>query len=116
MDWDKKSLSDLVGLFRKKHYHMRAENRTDRRNFSAIWNKYLENYGVVLISDLTKSNKPYRSRHLQTDRMLANLIDMVNFRNGAVADALVIDNPDRPGQYLLVQKDMAERIFVLGML
>jgi hypothetical protein len=48
--------------------------------------------------------------------MLVNLIDMVNFRNGDISDALVIDNPDRPGQYILVQRDMAERIFVLGML
>jgi len=116
MDWDKKSLSELVGLFRKKHYHMRAELKTDRRNFSAIWNRYLENYGVILISDLTKSNKPYRNRYLQTDRMLLNLIDMVNLRNGDISDALVLDNPDRPGQYILVQRDMAERIFVLGML
>lgn len=114
MDWDKKKLHDLEILFLRKHMEMRDGRKTDRRNFSAIWNRYLKNYGVVLLADGSLGGG--RSISLRTNTLLSNLMDLVNYRNEEVSGALIVANPDRPGQYLVVQRDIAERIMVLGML
>jgi hypothetical protein len=116
MDWDKKQVAELRGLFLRKHTEMRGKHRTDRRNFSAIWNRYLENYGIKLLNDRTPSGLHVKNSLVAVNRLLVNLIDLVNYSNEDVSGALLLDNPDRPGQYLIVQRDIAERIMVLGML
>ena len=114
MDWDKKRIADLRRLFLKKHLEMRGKHKTDRRNFSAIWNRYLKNYGIKLLSDGSRGGSSSIATRAGT--LLNNLIDLVNYSNEDVSGALLLDNPDRPGQYLIVQRDIAERIMVLGML
>lgn len=111
MDWDKKTVEALQDLFSEKYMEMRSERKTDRRNFSAIWNKYLEGYGAEVLHN-------FQSRGTKNHVLfsLMNLMDLVNYRNEVVSDALIIKNPDRDGQYILVPRGMAARIMVLGML
>lgn len=91
---------------------MQKERRTDRRNFSAVWNRYLETYGVSLLRT-PESKKGFRSGPLM---MFNLLVDLVNHDNEKVADALMIPNPDRINQYLLVPRESAQKILVLGMI
>jgi len=114
MDWDKKQVAELRVLFLRKHAEMRLRHKTDRRNFSAIWNRYLKNYGVKLLCDGSRGGSSSIATRAGT--LLNNLIELVNYSNEDVSGALLLDNPDRPGQYLIVQRDIAERIMVLGML
>lgn len=111
MEWNKKSVESLEDLFLKKYFEMKEGSRTDRRNFSARWNKYLKGYEAEILHNF----------RLKGDRngvsfTLGNLLDLVNYRNDVVSDALVIRNPDRIGQYILVPRGMAAKIMVLGML
>lgn len=111
MHWDKKSIEALQALFSKKYMEMRRESKTDRRNFSARWNKYLKGYeGEILYNFQSRGTKV----HVMFS--LANLMDLVNYRNEVVSDSLIIKNPDRDGQYIIVPRGMAARIMVLGML
>lgn len=111
MDWNKKSVERVGILFSERWSAMRGERRTDRRNFSAIWNKYLEGYGVTLLVP-PKDSKPYGHPTL----LLRRLMDLINLQNERVSDALIVPNPDRHGQYLLVPREVAQKILVLGMI
>lgn len=115
VEWDRDAVARLRGLFWRKHIEMRAKHKTDRRNFSAIWNRYLAGYDATLLGD-KPSGKVSKSDEMVANRLLVSLVNMVNFDNGKVASGLVIDNPDRPGQYIVLQREMAERIMVLGLL
>lgn len=111
MEWNKKSVESLEELFSEKYLEMKRESKTDRRNFSALWNKYLKGYEAEVLHNFRgKGDKTHMSF------TLGNLLDLVNYRNEVVSDALVIRNPDRMGQYILVPRGMAARIMVLGML
>jgi len=90
-----------------RYNSMRVSSETDRRNFSEIWNRYLGTYSAVVLRDVDDRGV--------SGRAFQNLLEMVNYDNGAVSDALVIRNPDRPGQYILLPRDVASRILVLGM-
>lgn len=109
MDWDNKALVRLYGLFRERHDQMRSEKNTDRKNLSAIWNSYLSTYGVTIL----RSDKKQVMVHAD---VLKTLVDIINRRNEIVSDALVIINPDRPNQYLIVPRESAQKIVVLGMI
>jgi len=109
MEWDKNALVRLYGLFHERHERMRSERKTDRKNLSALWNSYLSTYGVTLL----RSDKKEVLVH---GEILRTLMDIINHRNDLVADALVIRNPDRPHQYLIVPRESAQKIIVLGMI
>lgn len=111
MEWNKKSVEHLQDIFSKKYAEMKQGNKTDRRNFSARWNKYLKGYGAEILHNFRGKGD---NNHVTFT--LFNLVDLVNYRNEVVSDALVIRNPDRMGQYILVPRGMAARIMVLGML
>lgn len=104
MEWDKKTISALELSVSERHRKMSAERRTDRKNMSEIWNRHVSEIGISLVRQ-------------RGDRMLSvqDIVDVINNRNPEVSDALCIANPDRRGQYLLVPRDMAEKILALGM-
>ncbi len=59
----------------------------------------------------------YGSQELQRDLALFNnLLNLINYNNEMVADSVIIDNPDRLGQYILLKREMAEKILLLGMI
>jgi hypothetical protein len=113
MEWDKEAIQKLDMLFTERWQSMRDEKRTDRKNLSSHLNRYLKQYEVrVLRFGERKPNDPY----LSASQRLQGFIDLINFKNDEVANGLVIDNPDRPGQHILISRDMAERILVFGMI
>ncbi len=85
---------------------------TDRQNRTALWNKYIKNYDCKLIRNDVPGKKPIRSQEI----LSKNLIDLINFKNESVTNSVVIRNPDRIGQYILISRDMAERILAIGMI
>jgi hypothetical protein len=115
MDWNKTSLDRLSLLFLDKHYKMGLELRTDRKNLSEHWNRHVEkHFGITIIRDIVhpKLNKNNLSKSFS---ILNQLFELINFKNDLVKDAVIIKNPDRHGQYLVVPGDVAERILVFGM-
>lgn len=114
MEWTQDILKRLHGAFVEKYLSMNSQHRTDRANMSAIWNKYLKGYDIRVVRNDNGGSKS--KRMFSTNYALQNLIQTINFKNSCVADALIIDNPDRPGQYLLVPREKAELILVLGMM
>lgn len=111
MEWDQKAIENLSSLFQQKYAEMKGAKKTDRRNFSAVWNKYLQGYGATVVFNF--SNKDGKCHAIYT---LQRILNLINRDNSKVSDALVISNPDRAGQFILVPREMASRIIVLGML
>lgn len=117
MNWDDSAIEKLSAVFQEKYAQMFAPpNNTDRKNRSAVWNKYVKNYDIKIV----RNDVPGKSKASQVPRpsdiIIRNLIDFVNFKNESVANSLIIRNPDRYGQYILIPRDMAERILVIGMI
>lgn len=111
MEWDQKGIEEISRLLRVKHREMLEGHKTDRRNFSAIWNRYLGVYGVTLLGVGRKDVK----ENAPSMALFINLVNMVNQRNDLVADALILDNPDRIGQFIVIKREMAEKILILGL-
>lgn len=111
MEWDQKSIENLSNLFHLKYAEMKRDNKTDRRNFSAVWNRYLSKYGATVVFNFNDRDGKCHPIHT-----LQRILNLINRNNSAVADALVISNPDRAGQFILVHREMASRIIVLGLL
>jgi hypothetical protein len=125
MVWDSTAISKLNELVFVRHREFVLEQKTDRKNASALWNKYLKSYDVQLIKGVVKSPKRTIQRALRNTsvkydvslpQMLREIIDLVNYRNEDVSGGLVIPNPDRSGQYILISREIAERILVFGMI
>lgn len=112
MDWDEKAIREMNAILQSKHREMQRAQGTDRRNFSAIWNRYLNAYNASVIGITRKDVK----RNEPNMALFLNLANMVNYRNDLVSDALILDNPDRLGQYIVIKRDMAEKILILGMI
>lgn len=111
MEWNQETVERVELLFKKKWNSMYMEKKTDRANMSAIWNKYLVLYDAVVLRD-----KPSKSEALTSKQTLASLIEIINFQNENVAGRLAVRNPDRPSQWILISRDIAERVLVFGML
>jgi len=125
MVWDSTAISKLNELVFARHRKFVLEQKTDRKNASALWNKYLKSYDVQLIKGVVKSPKRTIQRALRNTsvkydvslpQMLREIIYLVNYRNEDVSGGLVIPNPDRSGQYILISREIAERILVFGMI
>jgi hypothetical protein len=113
MEWNQAIVEKLTSAFSEKYKDMFGVPTIDRKNRSALWNKYLKNYDCRLIrNDVPGKKGSVRSQEI----VCKNLIALINFKNEEVANALVINNPDRFGQFLLIPKDIAERILVFGMI
>jgi hypothetical protein len=115
MEWNQETLGRVNLLFREKWISMRMEIKTDRSNMSAIWNKYLNKYDVTIIREepMLSCLRP-KPREVRVG--VPDLVRLINFKNEEVAGRLMIGNPDRPGQWLLVPREIAERILVFGMI
>ena len=112
MEWSTSSIIELKKILYARHREMKTAHKTDRRNFSAIWNRYLGVYGGVVLGVQRKDVVNNASNYA----LLQNLIGIINNRNELVAGALMIENPDRLGQFILMPRDSAEKILVLGMI
>jgi hypothetical protein len=111
MEWTQEVVDKLNSVFREKYRSMSIEKKTDRANMSAIWNRYLSLYEAVVLRD--REGKCDASTSVRT---LGCLIDIINLQNENVAGRLAVRNPDRAGQWILISRDIAERILVFGML
>lgn len=130
MVWDSTAISKLNEMVFVRHREFVLEQKTDRKNASALWNKYLKSYDVRLITGLPgnakKSHDELRlpgtipgwgsSTGVSLPQLLREIIDLVNYRNDDVSGGLVVPNPDRSGQYILISREIAERILVFGMI
>lgn len=114
MEWNQDTIGRVRAAFLDKYMSMKQEKRTDRANMSSFWNKYLKGYDIRVIRNHNRQGKT--GNQFGTQYVLDNLIHFINFKNSDVADALIIENPDRLGQYMLVPRDKAEMILVLGMM
>jgi hypothetical protein len=112
MEWNQQSVEDLKKIVRSRHREMQEDKGTDRRNFSVIWNRYLGAYGATVLGISRRDVK----HNVPSVALMSKLLNLINYNNEMVADALVIDNPDRLGQYILLKREMAEKILVLGMI
>jgi hypothetical protein len=124
MEWNEDIVAKLNGLFEDKYkekfvnFSWTANSSTqnypiDRKNRSALWNKYLKNYDCKVI----RNDIPGKKTNLRANEvLLSNIFNLINFQNELIANGLIIRNPDRFGQYILIPRDIAERILVLGMM
>lgn len=116
MEWNEDIVEKLSAAFQEKHKQMFDRTTIDRKNRSALWNKYIKNYECEIIRNdvfLPGKQMIHRSDIVKWEK---NLIDLINFKNNLVANSLIIPNPDRYGQYILISRDMAERILAIGMI
>jgi hypothetical protein len=111
MEWTQEVVDKLNSVFREKYRSMSIEKKTDRANMSAIWNRYLSLYEAVVLRDQTG-----KCDALTSVRTLSSLIDFINLQNENVAGRVAVRNPDRPSQWILISRDIAERVLVFGML
>lgn len=111
---DKDIVPSLERLFLEKWHSMRSSSKTDRRNLSAKWNSYLRNYGAEVLHNFRGRKTKESDAHVR--HAFVNLVEIINKRNERVAGSVVISNPDRVGQYIILPREMGERILVLGML
>jgi len=95
---------------------MNIELKTDRKNLSSHWNLYLKRYEARVLRFGDRKPKEPHSPYVSLSRQFNGIIDLVNFKNDEVSNGLVISNPDRHGQHILISRDMAERILVFGMI
>lgn len=114
MEWNETTVAKVSSAFQEKHKQMFDCTNVDRKNRSALWNKYIKNYECKVIrNDVPgKNNQNLRSGEV----VFQNLVKTINFQNNLVANSLIIPNPDRYGQYILISRDMAERILAIGMI
>ena len=114
MEWTQDTIDKLQSMFVVKHGELCSSLKTDRKNLSAHWNMYLKNFNIVQINNVEKGRKPNFQR--SRDIVMRRLIECVNFQNETVSNGIILTNPDRVGQLLIVSRDIAERILVFGMI
>ena len=108
MEWTRQEITLLEEAVSKRYQEFRKEKKTDRKNLSELWNRHILQIGVTGI-------RPKKKSVLSERITVVDLIDVINFRNAEVTDALCIRNPDREGQCLLLSRDIAGKIIMLGM-
>jgi hypothetical protein len=116
MEWNTSAIEKLSVLFLEKYRSMFSDMAQDRQNRSAIWNKYLKNYSIKVVRNDIPGKAKAKAVLRSNDIVLKNLIEIINGNNDCVSSAVIIANPDRYGQFLLVSRDIAERVLVLGMM
>ena len=116
MDWNHDTIKRLCGLFEERWGSMKKEKSTDRKNLSCHWNRYLKQYEVRVIRFNDRKSAEDQSPYAAMKRQMEGIIDLINHKNEEVSNGIIIPNPDRFGQYILIQRDMAERILVFGMI
>jgi hypothetical protein len=105
MEWNRENLRLLEKAFLARWFRLKGENRTDRKNLSEIWNRKLRLLGISVLRPKGKAESVG----------VNDFVELLNFRNEQTADILCVSNPDRLGQFLIVPRDMASKILMLGM-
>lgn len=109
MDWNKDSLDRLSLVLQESWEKLRREKRTDRANLSHHWNLKLRGLDAEVVRH--KSSLGGYNPTL----MVLEFIKIVNERNELVSDSVCVVNPDRPDQFLLIKRDVASKILMLGL-
>lgn len=107
MEWTRQTIELLEEAVSKRYQEFLKDRRTDRKNLSELWNRHILQIGVTGVRPKKKAKFAAMTAH--------DIVDVINFRNSEVSDALCIRNPDRPEQFLLVSRDVASKIVMLGM-
>lgn len=106
---------------------LHSESRGDRANVSASWNSYVKVLGGVVVRGKGVTHRTvkkivggkvenHRSRKdSDTNAIFKELVDLLNFKNESVSGKVMVANPDRLGQWLLIPSDVVERALVLGL-
>ena len=110
MEWDKEMIARLETSVRERFLALRKEIKTDRKNMSEIWNKRLRELDIQML----RPKKELRGSSAAV-WLSGELIRLVNFDNDRIVGRILVCNPDRIGQYLLVPRDVANKILMLGM-
>ena len=110
MDWNKESLERLSLALQESLDRLRSEKRTDRGNLSRIWNLKLQGLDAEIVRHRHLSGEAYNP-----NLMVSELIRTINERNDLVSDSVCVENPDRPNQWILMKRDVASKILMLGM-
>lgn len=108
MDWDVKSVARLESMIGERWSRFSVEHRTDRKNRSELWNIHVGKLGITCWRPKNRKGATGSLNH-------QDAVDIINFRNHEVADAICVRNPDRIGQYLFVPRKTASKILMLGM-
>lgn len=120
MNWNSDTVEKLNLVFHDKYKGMFSGGIHDRKNRSAIWNKYLDKYGCVVVRHdvpmSTRGRKPVTNVLLNKDILIHNFVLLINMKNDLVSNGVVVKNPDRMGQWIVVSRDMGERILAFGMI
>jgi hypothetical protein len=103
------------------------ESRGDRANVSASWNAYIKGLGGFVVRGKGVTHRTVkrivggkvedvsRRKDADTNAIFKELVDLLNFKNESVSDKVMVANPDRLGQWLLIPSDVVERALVLGL-
>lgn len=110
MDWNNESLDRLSLVLAESWEKLRRDKRTDRGNLSRIWNLKLKALGAEVVRHRQFNNGVYNPA-----LMVAELIEIINARNDLVSDSVCVGNPDRSDQFVLMKRDIASKILMLGM-
>lgn len=114
MEWDKDSLKRLSVAISERWSRFVSEKKTDRRNLSELWAKHLLELDIIVVRPAPNVKRP-KTVTWDAQPILSRLVDIINNNNGHVAGALCVPNPDRPAQLVLVPRDLAAKILVVGM-
>jgi hypothetical protein len=96
---------------------------------SASWNTYIKGLGgfVVrgkgvthrtvkgVVKGKSKTFRPSHRKDADPNAIFRELLDLLNFKNESVSGKVMVANPDRLGQWLLIPSDVVERALVLGL-
>ena len=122
MEWTRQDIKILEEAVFNRYDAFLEEHRTDRKNLSELWNRHILQIGVTGIRPKKKGKGKIVSKVMIAPPPCEyvaftahDIVDVINFRNSEVSDALCIRNPDRTEQFLLLSRDVASKIVMLGM-
>jgi hypothetical protein len=110
MDWNKDSLERLDLVLQEAWERLRLEKRTDRGNLSHLWNLKLTGVGAEVVR-----HRQLKSGAYNPGLMVSEFVRLMNERNDLVSDSVCVMNPDRAGQFVLMKRDVASKIMMLGL-
>jgi hypothetical protein len=110
MEWTDVSLLRLSKLLEDAWKKLWEEKNTDRQNMSHIWNAKLKSVGAEVVR-----HKYIRNGAYNPTLMLAEFVKLINGRNDLVTDSVCLNNPDRPGQFIVMKRDVAWKVMMLGL-
>jgi hypothetical protein len=109
------TLDKAVQVFKDKHLEIQGrlfkERRGDRANVSAAWNKYVKELNGTIIRG-KRHGGPSVGYHAG---LVTEMQDLINFKNERVSGSVILPNPDRAYQFMLIPRDVVDVALVLGL-